>query len=575
MERQAHSIPKKETGVVDTKITIFLVLVTLVLLGHTVYQALRIRAELTRLIAALKALENGEQSFEEVGQVFLNASGRIKANWQTFERQLLLRGNQHVRSCDAGDYFHSNEIVDPALWSEFIRHIPGMLTGLGIICTFFGMKNGLGKASEALKAVPSGSPTPGPGASGDGVAALQNMTAGLLHEIQPAVGLSLTAVACAIGFLLVERIISSASYSKLEHLQQALNATFPRLSESHLLHGIEQLSLQMCEQSEQTMNSLKGLNTDFAVMLERSMTNAMKPLVDWQTKQFESSHHTLTGAVSQMNTDLVSALEKIQDQAQDASNDALQGMVSSFQDSLVQNSQGQIQEMLRAIEGVAAVLQGQREAQDRFVLSMSERLQAEEDRYRRQQEETFNHSSETVRSATSSLERLLAGLDTPLTQFQNLSQNYNQQASNLESLGSQLQQTAESLRQGSQALASAVQESKVQRMQTEQSLALAAKQSDALAAYNRNIQDALTSLQEQTRQLNQMINDLGTQSQETYSRIRQDTEGFRNALTGSAQNFLGEVETVLSKGVRGLGGAIDELAQQVETLREMNGKSPS
>lgn len=554
----------------DLSVTYGLYLATLGILCYVFISSTRVRSQLKHLRSKIDQLQQGSVSFEEVDQAFLASSERIRNSWLCFQRQLLFRDGRQYRCCDSADYFHSNEIIDPALALEFVRHVPGMLTGVGIICTFFGMKNGLGKAGEALKAGPGPTATPAPGAAGsDGVAKLQNMTAGLLEQIQPAVGLSLTAVMCAIGFLFLERVIYSTVHYRLEQLQRSLNIAFPRLSESHILQSVEQLSVQLCEQSEQTMNSLKGLNTDFAVMLERAMSNAMKPLVEYQTTQFQASHGTLTSAVSQMNTELVTALEKIQDQAQDASNEALQGMVSTFQDSLLQNSQGQIQDMLRAIEGVSVILQGQREAQDRFVLNLSERLQAEEERYQRQQETAFSHSSEAVRTATTSLERLLAGLDGPLSQFQNLSTNYNQQSNNLEALGRQIHDTADKLHQGALSLSASVQESKLQRQQTEQSLALASKQAEALDAYNRNLTNALQSLREQATQLSQLVQDLGQQSQEAFRSMRSDTEGFRVALTGSAQEFLGETEKVLSKGLSSLSGAIEELAEQVEDLRDL------
>ena len=45
----------------------------------------------------------------------------------------------------AATYFNSNTIADARLSAEFFRHLPSLLTGLGIIGTFNGLITGLGK----------------------------------------------------------------------------------------------------------------------------------------------------------------------------------------------------------------------------------------------------------------------------------------------------------------------------------------------------------------------------------------------------------------------------------------------
>ena len=50
---------------------------------------------------------------------------------------------QYRATISADNYFNTQYIVDSYLQSEFFKHLPGILTGIGIIGTFFGLIIGL------------------------------------------------------------------------------------------------------------------------------------------------------------------------------------------------------------------------------------------------------------------------------------------------------------------------------------------------------------------------------------------------------------------------------------------------
>ncbi|MDE7855375.1 hypothetical protein NW796_27610, partial [Escherichia coli] len=55
------------------------------------------------------------------------------------ERQLL----RSRATAGAGHFFTSQTVVETPLGTEFYKHLPGILTGIGIVGTFFGLMLGL------------------------------------------------------------------------------------------------------------------------------------------------------------------------------------------------------------------------------------------------------------------------------------------------------------------------------------------------------------------------------------------------------------------------------------------------
>ncbi len=339
---------------------------------------LRTLDELTRFVGQLKLEEEG--AWERLDKKFLEAGEDISVVWSSYKDSLVSSQGKRHRSTEAAEHFHSNELVDPVLWLDFSRHLPGILTGLGIICTFYGMKTGLGTASRSLAAprtttsptaapiTPASTATPaaqaGPsGQEGD----LTRMVQELLNQIEPAIKLSLVAVTCAIVFLLIERLLYSRMQSSLVRLQRALDRKFPRVTEGALLQQLTSLSNEIRDHSYEAMNSLKGQNTDFAVMLEQAMSKA----IGAHSTGPDAPKRSLIGSVDELSKKLDESMGKISNEASDASSKTLSQLVEKFQTSLLDGAHGQIKDMLSSIEGVKGLLEEQRVAQSTFVSSIS------------------------------------------------------------------------------------------------------------------------------------------------------------------------------------------------------------
>lgn len=351
---------------------------------------------LARLSRIVEGADKGqEELIDRLKEEFAKQSEDLGAAWKSYSEGFVRSGSGGLyRDLDAAEFFNATDALEAPLGLEFFRHLPGILTGLGIIFTFNGIRKGLAEAARSLGAgAPSSSSTPmatkTPAASAaleSTSANLQGMTSKLLNAVAPAFLLSLTAVTSAIIFLVVERLIFSRVLHELHRLQRALDSRFPRLTPSRLMREISEHTRNTVRWSEEAAGSLKSFNTDLSVSLQNAMSSAMSPLMEQQTIKLAQSNEVLSGSVKEMGGHLAQALKSIQDQATQASGQAVQGLVEQFQEALTKNASSQIQEMLRSIEGVSGLLEGQKLAQQKFLEQMNSIVASQDQRAREQQQ---------------------------------------------------------------------------------------------------------------------------------------------------------------------------------------------
>jgi uncharacterized membrane protein len=122
-----------------------------------------------------------------------------------------------VRATVPAEMMFTREVlVDGRLFDDFTRHLPGVLTGLGIIGTFAGLLGGLAEFK----------PTP--------IETAVNGLCPLLLGVQHAFVASVTAIACAMGVVFISRLTLAYLYRLVEHLTHTAStaSTQPVLAKS-------------------------------------------------------------------------------------------------------------------------------------------------------------------------------------------------------------------------------------------------------------------------------------------------------------------------------------------------------
>lgn len=173
--------------------------------------------------------------------------------------------------------FTRDVLVDSRLFDEFTRHLPGVLTGLGIIGTFFGLLEGLAHFDATSSAT--------------AVAGLKPLLDGVAHAFTA----SAIAIACAMFVTFVSKLVLAIFYRLVEKLNHAIDALYSTGAGEEYLQRLVHSS----EKSEAHAAQLKQA-------LVEDLTQLMTNLVDRQIQAQVESNQILGAAIGRTITETLS-----------------------------------------------------------------------------------------------------------------------------------------------------------------------------------------------------------------------------------------------------------------------------
>lgn len=234
--------------------------------------------------------------------------------------------------------FTRDVLVDGRLFDDFTRHLPGVLTGLGIIGTFAGLLDGLREfhptpIEEAVKGL-------GP----------------LLLGVQHAFVASGTAIACAMGVVFISRLTLAYLYRLVEHLTHAIDSLYSTGA------GEEYLA-RLVKSSEQNAASTAQLKDALVEDLNKMMTNLVERQIAAQdASTLALGKHigeTISTAISEPMKRVGEAIEVTTRGNGDQVNTMLETLLTGFMAKLEDTFGGQMrginEQMQRSMDSMAAV----------------------------------------------------------------------------------------------------------------------------------------------------------------------------------------------------------------------------
>ena len=156
-------------------------------------------------------------------------------------------------------FFTREVLVDSRLFDDFTRHLPGVLTGLGIIGTFSGLLEGLGQFDAT--------------SSTTAVAGLKPLLEGVAHAFTA----SAIAIGCAMIVVFFSRLALAIFYRQVENLNHAIDALYATGA------GEEYLS-RLVKSSENSEAHAAQLKQALIEDLTKLMTNLVERQIDAQTR---------------------------------------------------------------------------------------------------------------------------------------------------------------------------------------------------------------------------------------------------------------------------------------------------
>jgi hypothetical protein len=208
-------------------------------------QVIRLRRVIRGLIAmegkqsmALDSLFGGDKVLEHLWKEFKETLHQQKElNLSTGQFEVIAERS----TIPAEAFFSTETLVDTVLRTEFFKHLPGILTGLGIIGTFLGLIHGL-KAFEV---------------SENAAIARQSLNA-LLQGVHEAFLVSAAAITLAMLITFFEKWLITALYKRVETICQLLDGRFQAGAGEEYLSRLVQASESSAKEAKQLKQSLVG-----------------------------------------------------------------------------------------------------------------------------------------------------------------------------------------------------------------------------------------------------------------------------------------------------------------------------
>lgn len=250
----------------------------LFLLGYSI-QGIRVWLQLRGAISGLLKLKVKNEPVTKDAAAALFVGEPIKHLWDEYsdtlhELKKASSGGMELRelraTVPAESMFTREVLVDSRLLDEFTRHLPGVLTGLGIIGTFAGLLEGLGSFNPATAAT--------------AVSGLGPLMDGVKHAFVA----SGVAIGCAMAVVFISRLSLAYFYGLVERLTQTIDSLYATGA------GEEYLS-RLVKASERNEANTSQLKDALVEDLNKMMTN----LVDRQIAAQEAATAALGDKIGQ------------------------------------------------------------------------------------------------------------------------------------------------------------------------------------------------------------------------------------------------------------------------------------
>ncbi len=284
-------------------------------------RAIRIIYGLKKYTRSINSIEKSapEVQLEHLKSLFQRSE--LKHAWNEFEESLhsqyeLENGEEKIvrirATAPSASFFSEQQLVDIPLNTEFFKHLPGILTGMGIIGTFYGLMIGLNHFDPSTPEQVSSS--------------VNN----LLRDVLYAFLGSAFAIFASILVTWLEKLSIAKSYKYLEKFTAALDSLYDSGVGEEYLASLVKSSNESATQARHLKESLVTDLRDMLLHLAESQKIESERLANTLSATYRESGSQFADQVSgAIENSLKSPLDKIAGAVQTASGDQ-SGMVQNM-----------------------------------------------------------------------------------------------------------------------------------------------------------------------------------------------------------------------------------------------------
>lgn len=238
----------------------------------------------------------------------------------------------------AESFFSDQAIVDGRLKTEFFKHLPGVLTGLGIIGTFAGLIKGLVNFNVAVNP-----------------ARAQEQLQSLVNSVGHAFYVSAFAIGLAMLFTWIEKSVVTARYRQAEELRELIDSLFKSGAGEEYL---ERLAVASETSATQAMHIKEALVADLKEILTTLTTQQIEAQAAHTGQMSVDVGKAISESLSAPMEAITKAVQGVSSNQGDAVNKMLTDVLVSFssqmQDMFGGQMKGMTELMLKASEAMQA-----------------------------------------------------------------------------------------------------------------------------------------------------------------------------------------------------------------------------
>ncbi|WP_034365973.1 anti-phage ZorAB system protein ZorA [Comamonas testosteroni] len=426
---------------------------------------------INRQLAKVRQMDRSQRK-KQAGKVF--ESSPLKQLWAEYEDTLhdqykLVDGERQLTksraTAGAESFFTSHAVVDARIGTEFFKHLPGILTGIGIIGTFFGLILGLqGFDLSALEKV-------GGDVADASAQAAQQITESvgkLLTDVKYAFYGSIVSIIASIVVTALEKQRLNACYQQLGELVENIDGLFDSGVTEEYLAELVQAGVESATQTRQLKDSLV---TDLREMLQNLVDTQVREslkLADTLSVAYRDSGQQLAEQVSgAIVGSLAEPLKSIAGAVQQASGDqssqvqgllqeVLMAFMSKLENTFGQQFSGLSQMMGQSVGAMQSMQQGFNE----LLMKLESAGQASTDHNAKATAQMLSDMQAGQNAMQASMNEMLGSLQQAVVEIGNAGQGgAERMAKQLEALFAQSEQRQQVMAESLQAFVASVQSS--------------------------------------------------------------------------------------------------------------------
>ena len=225
----------------------------------------------------------------------------------------------------AESFFTEQALVNSPLRTEYFKHLPGILTGLGIIGTFSGLIKGLSHFHV--------SPSP---------ETTQIALSNLIQAVGHAFYLSAAAIVLAILFTCIEKLLLSNCYARVGQIQHAIDRLFRGGAGEEYLERL----VQACETSAtQALHIKEALVADLKQILQEVTAQQVAASSRDSSRMAADIGGVITATLGTPIRDISLSVERAGSSQEKAINNMLVDVLTQFSERMNETFGGQLQAM--------------------------------------------------------------------------------------------------------------------------------------------------------------------------------------------------------------------------------------